>query len=898
MAVICALLFAAVHAPTSYESTFVEQTLSSPYCPVPTNEIKSSTSQQAVDVDGISEDIKHTREILPARPESHPHPRHLAAADMSEMLRLHSNQVGDIALMYKVINLEREALERQHPWHPERAISCATFGSLLHTGYQECRDLALLDEAIRLNREALALRPRGHPQRALSCSNLATSLHAHHEQCGDLTLLQEAIQLKREALALRPLGHSERAVSCATLGSSLYTYYEQWDNVALLDEAIELEREALDLQPPGHPARATSCRDLGASLHARYQQCGDLTQLNEAIELEREALALRPPGHPQRADSCGVLSVSLCARYRRCGNVAMLDKAIELGREALALLPPDHPDRALGCANLGSSLQLYYEQYGAHAFLNESIMLSRDALGLRPPDHPQRADSCVTLGNSLHARYQQCGDLELLNEAIELKREALALRPPGHPQRGLSCASLGSTLHARYLQHRNSALLDEVIDLEREALALRPPGHPERAVSCANLGYSLHARYQQCADFDLLAEVVDLEREALSLQPPSHPQRSLSCRNLSYSLLDLFKRTHDSALLDEVLSICRSVLQDGTSSDALHSYTILSEVHLIPDTPHFSLTSALRYLNLSLEGDVDSIHGFIINTSCNLSRLWNFQTMWTVHTTRLLCSMYARLINQLPLAAGFVLDKPSQLQMLMSTRHIGRDACVVAVLAHQPAKAVELLDCAHGLVWTQALHQRNPPMEGAPPELAAELTRHLRAMAAIRMQLDDPSHHHQDALHHYNTRIQALLREIRVMPGLQHFMLGSTYDTLRNAARDHPVVVLVAGRGLAFALLMASAVEDEPQALHLDLTLEYVQWLQSATQKAGLRSGADSPAGDSDAVGLRLGFEKSGPHVYHKPLRVLAEIWHKIVKPVLDHLNIKVSSPLALFHVR
>jgi tetratricopeptide (TPR) repeat protein len=677
---------------------------------------------------------------------------------------------------------------------------------------------------------------------------------------------------------------------------TLHLRYDQVGDITFLDKAIELEREVLDLQPPGHPARATSCRDLGASLHARYQQCGDLTQLNEAIELEREALALRPPGHPQRADSCRALSVSLRARYRQCGNIALLNKAIELGREALALLPPDHPGRALGCTNLGSSLHVRYEQCGERAFLDESVMLSREALALQPVGDRERALTCVNLGNSLHKLYEACGDDSLLYEAIELHCKGLNEQPRGHPKRALWCASLGSTLHARYKQCGELSLLNQVIVLERDALAFRPRGHPERSLSCSSLAASLRQRYMRGNDIALLYEAIELGREALALRLPSHPQRSLACRNLSQSLLDLFKQTRDNALLDEVLSICSSVLQDGTSSDALHSYTILSEVHLIPDTPHFSLTSALRYLNLSLEGDVDSIHGFIINTSCNLSRLWNFQTIWTVHATHLLCSMYARLIDQLPLAAGFVLDTSSRLQILKSTHYIGTDACVAAVLANQPARAVELLDRAHGLVWTQALHQRDPQMEGAPPELASELAGHLRAMAAPPVRLDEPSHHHQDARHQRSTRMHTLLREIRAKPGLERFMLGRTYSTLREAARDHPVVVLAAGRSHAFALIMSSAAEDQPHTLHLDLTSNDLHLLQSAAQDAGLRSRADTR--DGNTANSRMRYQTSGLHVDHKPLRVLANIWHKIVKPVIDYLNLKVCILLTLCRIQ
>jgi hypothetical protein len=698
------------------------------------------------------------------------------------------------------------------------------------------------------------------------------------------------IQHAREALASAPLDHPDRAQRAASLGYHLDMRYNHTGDISLINEAIKFKREALALRPPGHPHRATSCANLGTSLHVRYQQTGEAALLDEAIELKREALALRPPGHPDRSLSCANLGPSLCMRYQQTGNVALLDEAIELQREGLALRPPGHPDRGRSCANLGSSLHARYHQTGDVALLDQANELDREALALRPPGHSDRAWSCAELGSSLHARYNQTGNVALLDEAIKLEREGLALRPPGHPDRACSCANLGSSLHAGYQQTGDVALVDEAIELKREALALRPPGHPDRAYSCAGLGASLRVRYNQTGDVALLNQANELDREALAWRPPGHPDRSRSCTNLGISLSVRYEQNGDVALLDEAIEAFIYASEHSSASSAWYPLTQLSRMHLLRDSPHYSVSRALEYLQKSFQHEVDEIQTFISHVSSTFALVWEDSGVWNPHTTALLAEAYAKMIDRLPLVAGFVLDTSSRFQYLKSTRGTGSDAFVAAVLAHRPATAVTLIDRAHGVVWSQALHQRDPQMEGAPASLSTELEGLLSAIAT-RTPVDaaglPDQRDTQDLRYRQNTRIQAILRQIRAMPGLSHFMLGSTYETLREVARDHPVVMLVAARGHAFALIMSGAEESEPHALSLTLTSDDLLSLRGSAEQAGLRSRADTRDGHTDT---RVRVQISKMNVNHQPLRVLADIWRKIVKPVIDHLQLEVCS--------
>jgi hypothetical protein len=174
-----------------------------------------------------------------------------------------------------------------------------------------------------------------------------------------------------------------------------------------------------------------------------------------------------------------------------------------------------------------------------------------------------------------------------------------------------------------------------------------------------------------------------------------------------------------------------------------------------------------------------------------------------------------------------VLDASSQLSALGSVRSMGSDACISALLGQRPAQAVELLDRAHGVMWAQALRLRDPQLEDIPENLAQELEVLLRAVnvpAVGGPQLDPTQTNRHltslDIRHQQNSRIQAIFREVRAMPGLERFMLGSTFEQLREVAQEHPVVVLVAARGYAYALIISDdAAQDTPHALQLDISL-------------------------------------------------------------------------------
>jgi hypothetical protein len=784
----------------------------------------------------------------------------------------------------------REILAACPAGHQQRPDVCDNLVYWLDQQFEETGSIALLEEVIALEREALTLRPAGHPDRASACYSLACTLRKGYFETGTTALLDNSISLHREALALRPAGHQDRPSSCNGLANALQTRYEMTGSSDLLDEIITLHREALDMRPAGHPLRASSCNNLAYALQTCYEMTGSSDLLDEAIMLHRQTLDMRPVGHSDRSTSCNNLADALRTRYNVTGSSDTLDEAITLLREALTLRPDGHPDRSMTCDNLANTIQTRYEMTGSSDLLDEAVTLYREALALCPAARPDRSMFCNNVASALQTRYDITGSSDLLDEAITLHREALDLRPAGHPDRSTSCNNLATTLQKRYDVTGSSQLLEEIITLHREALALRPPGHPLRASSGRNLASALWIRSEMTGNSDLLKEAITLSRETLALQPPGHPDRSMSCYNLARYLQRYHRETHDSAVMDQAIVVARESAASSSPSDSWRPLIILGHIYAESDSPHLPISTATQYLSQASGLYPDNTPLFIEFMQNCLSLIWARHSDWTADIAPSLLSVYSNLIDRLSRLTGFVVGTASQLAGLKFARSFGSDACIAALLSGRPSEAIEQIDHAQGVIWAQALHQRDPQLEDLPRPLASELETLLRVvsvpMPKVALIPSNPATGYLspgDVRHQQNNRIQTILTEVRAMSGLERFMLGKTYAQLRATAREHPVVVLVSAHGFVYALIIRDSIQERPDEIRLKVSSDHLTRLRRTATQAGLRTRSVEQDVDMESDRqMRPGRFKD------TALGTLAEMWKEIVKPVLDHLQLTV----------
>jgi hypothetical protein len=804
------------------------------------------------------------------------------------------------------IHLEHESVVLRAASPPDHASSCASLADILRAHYDDTGDDRLLIRAVDLQREVVALRPANHPDRALSCAKLASSLWGLDLCKGNDDHMDEFVALLREVLTLLPAGPLDHASSCAILADTLREHYDRTNRYRLLIKVIDLQRETVAIRPVDHPDHALSCASLAESLMTCYKKTRDVRFLDEAIDLERKAVALRPTGHPDRALSCASLASSLRMRYDRIHDCRALTEVVDLQREVVALQPAGHPYRTLSTKNLAKSLQKLHDCTGDDRLLDETINFQREVLASHPRGHRNHGLHCRNLSISLWTRYKHTGDDRLLDETIDLQREAIDLQDEaidlqdeaidlqdkaafslfgGRSIRVLSYASLANSLWALYERSGNDHHLNEAIDLDRNAIALRPPGDPHRASSCASLAISLMTRYERTREDQLRHEALNLEREAIALRPEGHPDRPLYCVNLAVSLTAHYEHSGDENLLHQVVALANEIVSVVNVHAAWRVLSSLAWVRLQSTSSFYNVSEGVACLLRSLEHEPDNIFQAVSTLRAYIDDTWNHSL---VHERVELSTIYQRFVTLLPLLAGPALDLQPQLKALRECSHIGSDAFVNAALAGNPTVGVETLELAQGVLWSQSVHRRDPQLKDVPDHLASKLQDLLKNMTTGSASETYSALTPRDVQHSHSFKLYALVREIRTLPGLDRFMLGETFETLRAVAVHHPVVVLVSARDHHYAFIMTPWLPQGSVLVSLDLSDEDLRNLSFTPGATRLRRG-DIAREKTPAIAERAPLKTTACSSSGLLDGQLKTLWHKVAKPVLDHLGLKES---------
>jgi hypothetical protein len=643
--------------------------------------------------------------------------------------------------------------------------------------------------------------------------------------------LQEALELGRDALRLMQPDHGDFAQLSMDVADLLVTNFEDTGEVILLDEAVALGQTALQVCVPDHPWRSTWCTSVAYWLSTRGEHTDNVDDFSNAVLLEEEALALVPSTHPERPTACGNLAVSIKHLFLYSGKVSLLDRIVALEREALELRPLGDTERGTSCLCLAQSLKMRHQHTADEAVLDEAIGLSREAIRLHPPDHSRRGQSCCCLSQCLLARIERTYEDRVALEAIELGREAVAWSSFADPNRDRYIMNLAALLTVRYDKIRELRLLDEAITLEREVQQRSPSNPPTSGyrVSCLNLASSYKKRYDHTGCVDWLVKALESNMEALACS-----QEENNRWRIAINLSDLYL-CHGTALWDIGAAIAR--MHDACD-------------WCLGNTPELLVCASKRLSRISVEN-------LPFDQQAELLRL------------------YTRVIHMMPLVAGFALDGASQLRAIDSCRSLGSEAFICAVENNLPHLGLELLELARGTLWSQALRLRDSQLADIPSRLSAEMTGLLRALSMEEPELGRGSRTLRDIRHEQNERVLQIIFEVRQL-GYDRFMQGESFEVLAKSASFHPIVILVSSsRNMCHAVIL-----HPPSG-----SLSHVHL--GEIDIASLRVMVSAPTRGA-SVRLRRGIKFSDVEV--PPHTAFARLWRKVVKPIILHLNISVSS--------
>ncbi|KAG1827878.1 CHAT domain-containing protein [Suillus variegatus] len=653
--------------------------------------------------------------------------------------------------------------------------------------------------------------------------------------------LNDAVKHFELVLNQCPVGHQDRATALTNLAWVLLKGYIRND-LQDIDTATSLFRDALGLRPQHHPDHSLSLYNLTEALtwrHSRKRTAGDV---REAAQLYHELLPLCTEGTYFRSITAGKKGVDYV--IDECSDLPTdaSDEGICLRRVVLELCPLGHRLRPRTLDELARAVKARFDQYGSIDDLDTSIQLGRETVSLCPSGHADRDSYLNNLAHSLMSRFKHQGNTNDLDEAITLYEEALHLCSVGDESRDCSLDNLGGALVDRFNERGDIDDMTRAISLYREALTLCPPGHLRRDTTLNNLALALQNRYDKSQVSKDLNEAIDQYRESLRLKRLDHPERHKTLLNLSSALCSRFMQTQKTEDVEEAITICQE------------SVVALSSLH--PDRFYMILLIYRVQWRTS-----DSHQDIQLKGSQNAS--------------------LAHLIG--PLAAeqhghGSALEAYSTffelLDAHLTTRSLPVDAASCAIRNGNLRHAVEFAEQGRGQLWSLASRLRTPvdDLESANPALAhtyLELSKLVSNAAQSSATISDRATADRAATGYRRLTRQwdAAVAEIRDVPTFSRFLLPPLYADLQAAARQGPVIILIASQFSRSAIIVPTSGDPHhvplPSVTLADLTNLKDRFARAIRQASAL-----------------------GPKVPRNDLIVLLRtVWDEIMLPIVNVLR-------------
>jgi CHAT domain-containing protein len=458
--------------------------------------------------------------------------------------------------------------------------------------------------------------------------------------------------------------------------------------------------------------------------------------------------------------------------------------------------------------------------------LDEAIALHREALALHPVGHTNRPSSLNNLAAQLSSRFEHRGNDEDLDEAIALHKKALSLRPVGHTDRSSSLNNLGNQLSSRFEHRGNDEDLDEAIALHREALALHPVGHTDRSGSLNNLGNQFCIRFEHRRNREDFDEARDNLRHALTLLTQHDPRQLV----VHQSLAEIHLSFHDSEL-----NGTDAGEDDNSLNAAMHH-----------------LQAAVNVVSAGLLPRLRASLGWVRH-----ARQHSHGTELEAHITSI------QLLDAYMSTTASVSSRHNIMKEFPSTLAV--DAASCALRSGDVRRAVELLEQGRTIIWTQMTRFRTPldSLQTCGDDAAA-LVKKFRDLSSL---LDKPPANYSEATTRVDVEAEearyrrlvkdwnGAVEEIRKIEGFSRFLLPPLFSDLQDAARDGPIIVLVASKSSCDAIITPH--KQPPTSIQLLTNPEKLQTLVDRFQR------------------------RSTPAL----TTALIELWNDVVRPVVKNLG-------------
>ncbi|KAJ7500920.1 TPR-like protein [Mycena galericulata] len=863
-------------------------------------------------------------------PSGHPDkPGILIGLGIALMCRF--KRLGDVGDLVKSISAGKDAVRLAGDGHPDRPLFLQNLGSFLLLQFQHLGDLDSLDSSVSLLGEALRLTPHGHRNRCSNLTNLSHALHIRFERMGNLADLNRSILIGNEGVCITSDSHVNKPSALHNQGISLLSRFQRLGGLQDLEHSISMCENAVSLTPNGHPDRLLRLQNLGDSLSERFQHLGHLDDLNQSFSMHNEAVCLTSDDHPEKPGMLQSLGHSLRLRFERFGNIDDLQQSVVAQEESIRLTPEQHPYKADRLSGLHRSVLFCFERFGNLADLNHCIILAEDILELTPDGHPAKPNRFSLLGHTLLSRFEQIGDLTDLNSSVVQHYKALHLMPEDHSSKPSCLMNLGQALHQRFEQLGDLDDLKHAILLYEDGVQLTPDGDINKPAWLNNLGVALRDRFNRLGDpddlkrsaqiaenavqlisngqvekpamlnnlslalftsfqhhgnIDDLNRSISIEEESLSLTPDNHPERQARLNNLAMHLLHRFRKLGDTRDLERSSQLGENAIHqtpdghpDKPSWLANHSVSL-----------QYGQGENTKNLPVVLDQLSSAAHSMTGPPHIRFYAAAHWAHLAQIEAHPSVLDAYQVTLDLLPVLASLGLSIKDRQYHIIKAGKIARNAAAAATAAGLPGMAVEWLEQGRSIIWGQLLNLRNPvdDLRKSHPVLAEKfisLSAQLEG-TGIRGRDIDATNSSTQALNAQRSHDQALerntlLEDIRRLEGFARFLLPKALSELSKAAQGGPVVILNLSDDRCDALVLSPGAPDVVHVFLPDFTPMHAENLSQSLHGLVHNCGRNERL-----MGQREG--NSDPEEEFS--LILSELWIRLVKPVLNALNITIPS--------
>ncbi|TFK37824.1 TPR-like protein [Crucibulum laeve] len=730
---------------------------------------------------------------------------------------------------------------------PSFLTNLATY---LASRFEHRGDVIDLTESIALHRRTVNLTPDSHKNKDGRLNNLALALLALFRNNGVVSDIDEAITIQRNLTHRAASIGAKKAGRLSNLGNSYRCRFEELGQLSDIDEAISLHMQALELESDTYQSIFRILYNLSCAMVSRFGHTGDIKDIEEAITVQRRGIGLMPEYHPDYPRRLSSLGTSFLCRFEYFGELHDIEEAISVQQKGINLIPDGHPDMSGSLEGLANSFLRRFERFGDISDLEEALSIQRIAVDLIPVNHKSLPGVLIPLGNLLRSRFDQLGELAAIDEAITLLRKSVQLTPENDLNLSYALQSLSASIFVRGKQSGHLADVEEAIIKQQMAIDITPDAHTDLSGRLEDLGEFLRYRFEQWGELGDIDRAIILQSRALPLLPDEHSGRSEALTNLADSFISRFHRKKDLTDLRMGLVHYKTASMLGTGP------------------PSMRIQSARKWASLS--------HSFEPSQALDA---------------------YKTAIELLPQVAWLGQTIHNRHTQLINVSNLSNEAAAEAFSAGEYNTALEWLEQGRSIIWKQLNNLRTPvdDLRKVNPDLAADVTRISTALdhAGSRGANYEKSRTLPQKISAQDKIIahrklasdwMLCLEKIRNIEGFENFLLPmKSSQILKSIPPFGTVVIINVNIHRCDALALRSG-RDDP----LHIPLESFSWSKADALRQQLNSCLSSHGARSREV--RAGRLMASHSVNAKITDILACLWHCVVKPILNALEIKPSN--------